>query len=176
MFGLVSITKHYASSLTVKVVAMRVRRLPTVACFPLRRFSTLSHKRHVFWGKSYWTKNVCFDFLYNFFSETFSFWEELSEIWSKLVRNGLRVKYRYSCQIWMELEFSWQIFEKDANIKFHDNLSSGSPVVPCGQMERRTDGWTDGWTDRHDEATSRFSPFCESVPKPASQYSIGKFG
>ena len=34
-------------------------------------------------------------------------------------------------------------------LKFHENPSSGSRVVPCGQ------------TDRHDEANSRFSQFCE---------------
>jgi len=44
----------------------------------------------------------------------------------------------------MKLEFSGQIFEKNSNIKFHENPSSGSRVVPCGQ------------TDRHDEANSRF--------------------
>jgi len=56
---------------------------------------------------------------------------------------------RYSCQILMKLEFSRQIFEKYANIKFNQNPSHGSRLVPC----RRT--------DRHDEANSRFSKFCE---------------
>jgi hypothetical protein len=32
----------------------------------------------------------------------------------------------------MTLEFSLQIFEKPPNIKFNENLSSGSRVVPCG--------------------------------------------
>ena len=45
----------------------------------------------------------------------------------------------YSCQILMKLEFSWQIFEKSSNKKFHENLSSGSRVVPRG----RTDGQMD---------------------------------
>ena len=49
----------------------------------------------------------------------------------------------------MKLEFSLQIFEKKSNIKFHDNPSSRSRVVPCG--------WTDGQTDRHDEPNSHFS-------------------
>ena len=35
----------------------------------------------------------------------------------------------------MKLVFSRQIFEKRSNIKFHENPSSGSRVVPCGQME-----------------------------------------
>jgi len=39
----------------------------------------------------------------------------------------------------MKLEFSRQIFEKYSNTKFHENPSSGSRVVPCGQ----TDGLTD---------------------------------
>jgi hypothetical protein len=36
-----------------------------------------------------------------------------------------------SCKILMKFEFSWQIFEKCWNIIFHENLSSGSQVVPC---------------------------------------------
>jgi len=49
----------------------------------------------------------------------------------------------------MKLEFSQQIFEKYSSIKFHENTSSGSRVVPCGR------------TDRHNETNSRFSQFCE---------------
>jgi len=43
-----------------------------------------------------------------------------------------------------KLEFSVHIFEEYSNIKFHENPSSGSRVVPCGQ------------TDRRDEAKSLF--------------------
>jgi len=32
----------------------------------------------------------------------------------------------------MKHELSRQIFEKYSNTKFHENLSSGSRVVPCG--------------------------------------------
>jgi len=39
----------------------------------------------------------------------------------------------------MELEFSQQIVEKYSNIIFHDDPSSGSPVVTCGHADRRTD-------------------------------------
>jgi hypothetical protein len=53
----------------------------------------------------------------------------------------------------MTIEFSRQIFKKHSNIKFHENPSSGSRVVPCEQ--------TDGEMDRHDEGNSRFSQFCE---------------
>jgi hypothetical protein len=53
----------------------------------------------------------------------------------------------------MELEFSRQIFEKYSNVKFNENPSSGSRIVPFEQ--------TGGLTDRHDEANNRFSQFCE---------------
>jgi len=56
----------------------------------------------------------------------------------------------YSCHILMKLEFSRQIFEESSNIKFHENPSSWSRVVP----------W--GLTDTNDEAKSRFSQFCET--------------
>ena len=46
----------------------------------------------------------------------------------------------------MKLKFTWRIFEKKRkNLKFHENPSSGSRVVPCGQMAE------------HDEANGRLS-------------------
>ena len=42
---------------------------------------------------------------------------------------------RYSCRILIEIEFSRQIFAKRSNIKFHQNPSSGSRVVSCGQTD-----------------------------------------
>ena len=61
----------------------------------------------------------------------------------------------------MKLEFYEQIFEKYSNIKFHENLSSGSLVVPHG----KTNGRLDGRKDRtgQDKVNSRFSKFCESA-------------
>jgi hypothetical protein len=51
----------------------------------------------------------------------------------------------------MKLELSLQIFEKYTNIKFQENPSSGSRVVPSGrtdgQMERRTATQREGWID-----------------------------
>ena len=49
--------------------------------------------------------------------------------------NGLHVKHRYSCPILMKLASSPQIFEKFSNIKFNENPSSGSRVVPCGRTD-----------------------------------------
>jgi len=39
----------------------------------------------------------------------------------------------------MKLEFSLQNIEKYSNTKFHENPSSGSRVVPCGQTGGQTD-------------------------------------
>ena len=45
---------------------------------------------------------------------------------------------RYSSQILIGLEFPRQIFEKkSSNIKFHQNLSNGSRIVPCGQTDMK---------------------------------------
>ena len=49
----------------------------------------------------------------------------------------------------MKFDLSWQIFKKYPNIKFYENPFTGSPVVPCGEM------------DRHDEAKSYSLQFCE---------------
>jgi hypothetical protein len=46
---------------------------------------------------------------------------------------------RYSWQILNKLEFSRQIIEKHANIKFIQNTSSGSQVVLCGETNGSTD-------------------------------------
>ena len=52
----------------------------------------------------------------------------------------------------MKLEFS-RDFQKYSYTKFHENPSSGSRVVPCGQ------------TARHDEANSRLSQLCGALKK-----------
>jgi len=52
---------------------------------------------------------------------------------------GLLVKYPLFLSDFHETIFSPQIFESYSNIKFHENPSSGSRVVPCAQMDGRTD-------------------------------------
>ena len=63
---------------------------------------------------------------------------------------GPRVKYPLFCEILMNLGFSGQIFEEFSNIKFHENPSSGSQIVPV-----------DEWMNRHDKANGHLSQFCE---------------
>ena len=47
-----------------------------------------------------------------------------------------------TCQLFLsdliQLEFLRQIFEKYSNMKFHENPSSGSRVVPSGQTDGQT--------------------------------------
>ena len=50
--------------------------------------------RTFFEKKNYWTWNACFDFLYNFCPKHFSFYEEVSEIWSKIYI-GRHVKHSF---------------------------------------------------------------------------------
>jgi hypothetical protein len=45
---------------------------------------------------------------------------------------------RQICQI-LKVELSRKIFEKSSNIKFNENPSSRSRVVPCGQTYKQTD-------------------------------------
>ena len=55
---------------------------------------------------------------------------------------------RCSCGILIKLKFSRQIFEKYSNVKFHENISSGSRVVPWERTDGRTNGRADGQKDR----------------------------
>ena len=47
-------------------------------------------------------------------------------------------KVRLYCHVSMKLKFFRRIFEKFPNIRFNENLSSGSRVAACGQTERQT--------------------------------------
>ena len=48
-------------------------------------------------------------------------------------------KIPYIHNILIKFKFSWQILEKSPNIKYHENPTSGSWIIPC----RQTDEWTD---------------------------------
>jgi hypothetical protein len=39
----------------------------------------------------------------------------------------------------MKFDFCRQSFEKYSKVLFHENLSSGNQVVPCGQTDEETD-------------------------------------
>ena len=108
--------------------------LSSVACLTLQYFSTFSHKRHDFRKKKITEHKKCFDLIYNFCLKLFSLQEELSEIWSKMYI-GVHVKYRLFLLDFSEILYSLQIVEKYSNTRFHENPSSGSRDVACGQTD-----------------------------------------
>jgi hypothetical protein len=58
----------------------------------------------------------------------------------------------YFCRVLIKLEFSRQVFEKISTTNFHENLFSGTQVVPRDQ------------TDRHNEALNSWSPKGQACP------------
>jgi len=69
---------------------------------------------------------------------------------------GRHVKYPLLLSNFNEIGFFRQTLEKYSNVKFHENPSSGSRVVPRGQTDGRTDKRTD-----NNEGNNRFSQFGE---------------
>ena len=123
--------------------------LQSLACLALHYFSTLTHKRQavlIFSATTVW--NI---------SHSKKKW--VSEMWSNMYI-GLYVSIRHSGQILMKLEFSRQIFKKYSNIKFHENPSIGSRVVPWGRMNG---GQTYRQTARYDEAKVAFRNFANAT-------------
>ena len=111
--------------------------------------------------KSYWTQNVCFDFLYKFYLKHFSLYEELNEIWSQM-DVGLQVKYPLFLSDFNETcIFLRHIFEKRLNMKLREPRHVGAELF-----------LVDRQTDRHDETNSRFSQFCECALNRTSHTAI----
>jgi len=87
---------------------VRNAHAPNCHLWPLRLYNISPHyltNGTIFEEKKLWTQKVCFDFLYNFCLKHFSFWEELSEIWSKMYI-GLHVKYRLFLS---DFDVTWKI-------------------------------------------------------------------
>ena len=78
-----------------------------------------------------------------FFSETFLILRKKWVRYDQKCKSAFMSSTRYSCPILMKVECSRLVFEKSLKIKFHENRSCGSRVVPCrwtdGQMDRGTD-------------------------------------
>jgi hypothetical protein len=78
---------------------------------------------------------MSFDFLYNFVWNI----SHPRETWATYYLKYFCKVPGYSCKILIKLGFSRQIFEKSSNVKFHENASSGSWIVPLGEADGRTD-------------------------------------
>ena len=119
-----------------------------VTCLGRPYFSALFHKRH-----DSQNRNVEREFSLQHLSEMFTVLTTIQTdiITLHVLYGALRLKYRYFCQVLINLVFSRQIFKKLCDIGFHENPLSGSRVVPCGQTDRLTDRHEDRRADRHDE-------------------------
>jgi hypothetical protein len=101
---------------------------------------------------------MCFLIFSTNLSENFPILRTNERRYDKKMYIGLHVKYSLFLSDFNETRFFPTDFrKKSSNVKFHENPSSRSRVVPCGRAGRRTDG--------HDEANSRFSQFCERAQK-----------
>jgi hypothetical protein len=105
-------------------------------------------RRNVFGHK------MCFDFLYNFLWNISCYKKRWARVNHKyppvFISNS-----RFSCQIYSQLEFPWQMFEKYSNVKCHEIPSAVSWIVP---WYRRT--------YKHDEANCRYSQFDAPKKEP----------
>jgi len=79
---------------------------------------------------------------------------------------GVDVKYPLFLSDFNETWIFWQVFEKYSNVKFHEQPSSGSQVVPCGQ----TEGQANRRTDKHNEANGRFRNFANATKKERNNH------
>ena len=104
----------------------------------IKYFSTLSHKRHDFrkkvMGHKMWVLISSTTFVWNI-----SHFRRNWGIYGQKRLVVFTLSTRNSCPILMKTEFSRQILKNYSNTKFHENPSSGSRVVPCGQTDGRTD-------------------------------------
>jgi len=116
-------------------------------------FFTLSNKQNDFRKTVVSTWNV-FWFLVKLLTETFIILRRSErDLIKKLTVHWSSCEAILILSDLMIPEFSWQIFEKYSNVKFHADPFGGRRDVPCGG--------TDGPTERHDEADSRFCQSCE---------------
>ena len=104
-------------------------------------FNLIAHKRHDFRKKKAIEHKMCvLIFCKTFVKNTAILTTIERDIMKSVYWSSFRV--RYSFQFLMKLDFSQQIFEKYSNIKFSENLSTGSQVVQYvqknGQMDRQT--------------------------------------
>jgi hypothetical protein len=104
----------------------------------LTYISTLSHKGHDFWKKKL-MEVKCVFFLHNFCLKFLI----PRRIQKYIIIHAHRYsgKIPFTQNILIQFKFSWQILKKSSNIKYHENSTRGSWIIPC----RQTDEWMDRW-------------------------------
>jgi hypothetical protein len=119
--------------------------LLSAACPALLQYFTLPNNQHDFRKK--WVKDTKY-----VFRSSLQILSETLLVLRRTERGVMKSVYCSSREapftlfpILMKLQFSRQVFGKYSNIKFLENPSSRSRVVPRVQA----DGRADGWIDRH---------------------------
>jgi hypothetical protein len=157
-------TGYFQACVRAALFIQHARRIVTSFVTPLAppHFSTLSHKRHDFREK---LLNIKCAFWFSILPSSKTYL-----ILRRISRDTIKNVKRPSCKVpiilvgfFMKLEFSRQIFEKVSNIKFHQNSSSGSRVVPCGQTD------TDRQTDRQTNITKLIVAFRNFTNAPKTR-------
>ena len=92
-------------------------------------FYTLSHKRHNCLSR-FIEHKMCVMTLSSNLPKKFLIVRQIQKTHYHKCTWAFKYSTCYSCQLAINLEFSQQIFEQSANIKFHEKLSSGSHAVP----------------------------------------------
>jgi len=132
-----------------KQQSKRMRRIiqSSVVCPAAPYFSTLARKLYDFRGKKFIEHKMCILIFSTTLSTTFLI---LRRIQPDIIINVCKYSGKVPVII-VRLRWNLNFLETfSKNIKFHENPSSGSPVLPCGR---------DGWTDIHDEADGSFTQF-----------------
>ena len=145
----------YSGCVFVAFVTQHAKRmchitLPSVVCLILPYFPHIISKTARFSGKNLLNKTLCFDFLYIFlFSEAVL----ILRILQRDIINVDRSPYKIPVILigfLIKLKFSWRVFGKYCNIKFHENPSSRRRVVP----------WRTGARTDMTKLTDAFLQFC----------------
>ena len=105
---------------------------------------------------------MCFEFLYNFCLINFSFYVELSELWSKVCA-GLHVKYPPFLSDFNE---TWIFSTVSKHTQIYKISLKSIHWEPSCCMR------TKGRTDKYDEASSHFSQFCKMLLKNWNYFSF----
>ena len=96
-------------------------------------FSISFHKRRDFRKESNWIKTACFDFLY-ILVWTFRILTRIQRDIFINVYNSAYKSIHCCCQILVQPRRLVDRYSRSfINIRFHENSSSGSRLIPCGQ-------------------------------------------
>jgi hypothetical protein len=135
--------------------------LYSVTCPAVPYFSTLFHKRNDFWEIVFQHKMCVLIFPTTFVWNN----SQSKKRWARYDNEcilALILSIHFSCQILVKLEFSRDIFENVWISNFMKIRPVWSRVVPCGQMDRQTDGRTDGRAAGERDKTKLILDFSET--------------